>query len=288
MTPHVPPTNEEWEANNGVLYGSTQLRHNRPPSPSEGDPTATIAELERQLAASEAARVGERDAKDRAETRARGLTVAEEARVKAEADLATERRKSNLIECAYSAKLATSERERDELRQQRDELAATAARANEVILRFGRFLDLFSMPGKKDISEIYGAWGKLLDFYDGSADPAAILREHDERRDAEVVALSAGLRLAHEQMRLADMPSDEIERTMGLDACKRVLELHDAEAAKPLVEALTNLMGLFDTPAERLHRKQRRERIGAKDDGFYDEVIQSGRAALAPYRKDTL
>jgi hypothetical protein len=56
--------------------------------------TDRIADLERQLAASEAARVGERDAKDRAETRARELTylfaVAEEARVKAEGAIAVQ------------------------------------------------------------------------------------------------------------------------------------------------------------------------------------------------------
>jgi hypothetical protein len=113
-----------------------------------------------------------------------------------------------------------------------------------------------------------------------SADPSAILREHDERRDAEVVALSAGLRLAHEQMLLADMPSDEIERTMGLDACKRVLELHDAALVKPLVEALSDLVesvkGL--KPGEPVPFAK----------GMFEMVprLIAADAALAPYREE--
>jgi len=53
--------------------------------------------------------------------------------------------------------------------------------------------------------------------------------------------------------------------------------------AKLQADALTNLMGLADTPVERLHRQKRFKEAGATDDGFYDAAVESGRVARAAH-----
>lgn len=54
----------------------------------------------------------------------------------------------------------------------------------------------------------------------------------------EIVALSAGLRLAHEQMYDAGISLRKIESTVGRDSCKRALEERDRALVGPPVEAL--------------------------------------------------
>ena len=66
------------------------------------------------------------------------------------------------------------------------------------------------------------AWNDLRDVFKRA------LSAHDAAKDAEIAALSAGLHLAHEQMRAAGWQPDVIESTCGLDACRRALAEHDA------------------------------------------------------------
>jgi hypothetical protein len=67
----------------------------------------------------------------------------------------------------------------------------------------------------------------------------ATLRKHDAAKDAEIVALAAGLRLSHKQMADAGLDMTQIEQSVGLDACKRAMVQHDESLVRPLVEALT-------------------------------------------------
>ena len=100
------------------------------------------------------------------------------------------------------------------------------------------------------------------------------LEAYDAARD-EIVALAAGLQLAHEQMLMAGMGSDEIERTMGLDACKLALGAHDRALVKPLVEALdtipVKLMLAIGPPYMPVH--------------FSESALKQIDAILAPYAR---
>ena len=104
------------------------------------------------------------------------------------------------------------------------------------------------------------------------SDPKAILKAHHAAKDAEIAALSAGLRLAHDQMCGAGFDQIEIEKTCGLDACKRAL----AERDKPLVEVLNAYLADHEAQIQ----------LDCKQPPCPCRRCYDARAALAPHKAD--
>lgn len=120
------------------------------------------------------------------------------------------------------------------MRRERDELAA--ALESEVVAEklhtaWGRYTELLGEPPHGTMKQLLA----LLEFAHLADGAKSILAAYDAAKDAEIDALSAGLRLAHDQMRKQQIPEVMIDKSVGLDACKRALDA----LVKPLVEALT-------------------------------------------------
>ena len=82
----------------------------------------------------------------------------------------------------------------------------------------------------------------------------SILDAHDAAKDAEIAALSAGLHLAHEQMRAAGWQPDVIDCTVGLDSCNRALAEHDAKLIRLLAGSLVGVISHAKVRLESLVR----------------------------------
>jgi len=116
-----------------------------------------------------------------------------------------------------------------QFRRQNVELSAALIWMKHLAKEMDWFVAPLGLSDKGPNSE-FSRWCQCRANVDAETDPKAILAAHDAAKNAEIVELSAGLRLAHEQMLMTGMPSDVIEQSMGREACRRALTLQDRKS----------------------------------------------------------
>jgi hypothetical protein len=145
-----------------------------------------ITQLEQQLAAEKRARVV---AQELSEARGNDLVAAKEARVKAETERAEIERQLVAQEAETGvqfrakmelrAELSALRAENGTLKRDRAELAAALAMSDDVIHKFGNWLDWWSTQTRCESSDVYGAWDDARKDWDDANNPKAILAAHD-------------------------------------------------------------------------------------------------------------